>query len=838
MIFHLFPKTVLLFLLYLFNLVRSDAEPLQDICTPYGVLLHQDYFFLSQKIEREVLLDLTELKSAFDQLKTNIPLFKTEIEHYDTAEELENLEPVKLIPFTEQLNLIKVEAPPAVSFSKTCQKYGATLIALEPIHLKKLNAILIAEQIDKIPVNALTLHDKIMSLTGRMFLPLTAAQFATYEGSRATQVLMLTKNDQLEHNDLPSAAINILCSKINNPFDLPGSQRSLWLRTVDKIKTTLPEILKWGQIIGKFLYPPTKSTSGQTSSTTAAPVTDLQIPPPTALSQIATFISKFSSSSSWTNLELSGFTDFLRYCDDFKSLLSTFSKLNSKPSAPSFSTWSRNPSSRGRFPSKLELEIEPHVLLKYLSLESKFLISKLVSIQPILTDKTQWQSADQTTHIKALITARVYNSEEKAHLYQIKPLFYKGQLSTMKFLITWARQAITFSSQPVLLKCSLTHPTDLSTPEEKVCHSFHQINNQLKDTPKRIECANVFLNSIGNFNSCVSTQPSVSTWNPREAVAIRSECPPYKSSVVIISSTQKKIKIVVRCTGSSQRVVELKSFPTYLETSCPIFQVTPEGEILLLPDNQAHHLTDEERPIDFLINEPPLPIEAPLPPARPITSTTSTVTEAVMYLDYEDDAVTTTTEGFTLESFFSEPLNVTYFSIGIGIFIMILVLSVCTLLFFKYSTPSEGGTRCCSCSSIKTLFQKSSCHNESCCMPQSTGSRSSNKFETEASSKDISARSSSSRQNSTSRSKLHSQLSEIELDELSNLMHERLQDRLDKTLAKKSNIATSSSLPFKTSVNNSEMTIASAPSLASLKSIQSAPGSIRKQTKVSHTFRQ
>ena len=149
MIFHLFPKTVLLFLLYLFNLVRSDTEPLQDICTPYGVLLHQDYFFLSQKIEREVLLDLTELKSALDQLKTNIPLFKTEIEHYDTAEELENLEPVKLIPFTEQLNLIKVEAPPAVSFSKTCQKYGATLIALEPIHLKKLNAILIAEQIDK-----------------------------------------------------------------------------------------------------------------------------------------------------------------------------------------------------------------------------------------------------------------------------------------------------------------------------------------------------------------------------------------------------------------------------------------------------------------------------------------------------------------------------------------------------------------------------------------------------------------------------------------------------------------------------------------------------------------
>ena len=852
--------------------VQSDNENGgHDICTKYGVLHHLESFFPSQTVEKEISLDLAEFRDVFEKLATTIPQFKEMLDQFDTVEELERLEPDPLIPFIEDFNLIKVESLANVDFAATCSKKNASLIAIEPESLPLLVSILKAKNVAKTPVLALAIPNKIVSLTGKLIHALTSAQFSAYETNRQSVTLMLSADDSIAFEDTPTAATTILCIKRNNPFDLPNSLRTLWLKTTSRIQSTLPTILKWGGLMSRFMYDPPASSS----QTPPTPTSDLAIAPPAALNQILSFVTKFSFKNSWLNLTPSGIGSFLGYCENFKGLLNTFSSINSPLASiqPYLERWSKSRPSVKRFPSTLLLNLDPSRILKYLSLASNFRTTGLVSIRPLLTGDN-WQKGPRGSFIRTLLTVQVYNIDAPAHLFQIKPVFYNRQMTDMKYLIKWSDKAITFTNRPALLKCTSHHPSDIDTPDLKICHGFQQPGQTQADVSQRTACANLFLNEIGDYSNCLPSpsSPSSSTGRSGQAIAVRASCANFDNSVALVSSNLPSIKVVVRCSVRKFKVLELHLFPTFLETSCPIYWVrSVNDEVLLLPDNLPEHLIGEGRSLDFLIKEPLAPIAPVDNPPLDVTTTRksrtqflTTTTPSSYDLDFGSDFYS---DGFSLTEFFQDPANVSYIVAAVVVLLLTLLLIPLFILLCKYTSCSK--LNCCNCSKscFKSFFKickrshNESSNNSSCCPRRKhkpTTKVYDSEFESDIELETVTPAKATAKAGSSKKYKLHS-LNESELEELSNLMQERLQLK-NKAVSKKDRTNLTPTAPALPAANNSDYTLmpsksnlsvaatsnrssaTAVPSAASSMgniSIRSAPSNSNRRTKqlVSHTFR-
>jgi hypothetical protein len=291
-----------------------------------------DTFHISQKIEKELNIDILDYKDAFDQLNEKLPSFQAELEKYDTVQELKALEPLPLIPFSEQVNLVKTAVPFGESAENVCSKLNGSLIAIEPQQVKNLLEFMESNSIENLPVRVNT-EANIQSITSKFLQSLTDDEINTYSSSAKSLITVLSKTDgKFKHITIPTTEYNILCSKINNPFDRPNAMQNLWLKTASKISASLPELRQWGSLVRKFLHTPARQ-----SSATSQPPLDIQLPIPTSLSQVISFISKFSSEKSWTSLLPSDFPGFLQYCDNFKTLFGMFSKTSPKTELLPFS---------------------------------------------------------------------------------------------------------------------------------------------------------------------------------------------------------------------------------------------------------------------------------------------------------------------------------------------------------------------------------------------------------------------------------------------------------------------------------------------------------------------
>jgi hypothetical protein len=239
-----------------------------------------DTFHISQRIEKEITVDLNDYKNAFEQLSKNLPLFKAQLEKYDTIEELNALEPITLIPFKENFNLIKIQVTGDATILNACQKHGASLLPIEPADISFISELMKEHSIETLPVRVL-IHKSIFSMTGKFLQHLTIAEITTLSGEYTVSTTVFNRSTKLfSHIPTPANPVDVLCQKINNPFDLPNSLQKLWLKTTDQIATSLPTIQKWSSLIKKFLYP----SPAQAPSTT--PVSDVQIPIPDPLSHI------------------------------------------------------------------------------------------------------------------------------------------------------------------------------------------------------------------------------------------------------------------------------------------------------------------------------------------------------------------------------------------------------------------------------------------------------------------------------------------------------------------------------------------------------------------------
>ena len=814
-------KLFLFFLLFCLSVNQSTCQKSSDICTKFGVMHLLDTFHISQKIEKELNIDILDYKDAFDQLNEKLPSFQAELEKYDTVQELKALEPLPLIPFSEQVNLVKTAVPFGESAENVCSKLNGSLIAIEPQQVKNLLEFMESNSIENLPVRVNT-EANIQSITSKFLQSLTEAEINTYSSNAKSLITVLSKTDgKFKHITIPTAEYSILCSKINNPFDRPNAMQNLWLKTANKISASLPELRQWGSLVRKFLHTPARQ-----SSTASQPPLDIQLPIPTSLSQVISFISKFSSEKPWTSLLPSDFPGFLQYCDNFKTLFGMFSKTSPKSELLPFSQWNSNKIPGLRYPGTLALNLETSVLLKYLNLDQHFRLSGPVLIQPLSTGPNAWNSGQDGTFIKVTATFRVYSAKEQAHLYQIKPVFYKNRITSMKYLITWGSQSITFTAQPALLQCSINREDILST-ETKICHSFSQPGLPALDIERRISCAKILLSEQGNYDDCL---PVTINDEAGKTIAVRGDCEGYPTPIVMISSTLRKIKVSIACSAAQKKAVEFTSFPAILETPCKLMLVTRDKEVALLPDNQPNHFNDQHRPLDFLINTPPSVAE-PQP-------------------EVSVPEVETTTE-LSFKTFFFQPTYVSYFAVGVSIFTLTLIFFACLVLACKNLTIQEILVACCCCKpdSIASFLKKCACKlnckckHKNCCRKQ-TSQSTDQSSDSEVEEVTIRKPKKSSLKKKTNKTKINP-LTDIELEELSKLMQARFEQRLPKQVNQQNNFpsappsmdASMASIPPMPSLPASTLP---SPNLSMMNlSVKSIPNSsLKRPTKiVSHTFR-
>jgi hypothetical protein len=792
-----------------------------------------DTFHISQRIEKEITVDLNDYKNAFEQLSKNLPLFKAQLEKYDTIEELNALEPITLIPFKENFNLIKIQVTGDATILNACQKHGASLLPIEPADISFISELMKEHSIETLPVRVL-IHKSIFSMTGKFLQHLTIAEITTLSGEYTVSTTVFNRSTKLfSHIPTPANPVDVLCQKINNPFDLPNSLQKLWLKTTDQIATSLPTIQKWSSLIKKFLYP----SPAQAPPTT--PVSDVQIPIPDPLSHITSFITKFSTGSVWSQMMPSDFSQFLKYCDNFKTLYTSFSNSLSRIDLSSFPVWNGNKQPGLRYPAALTLDFETTSLRKYLNLEQNFRLTGPVQIQPLSTGQA-WNPGPTGTHIKVVAAFRIYDTAELAKLYQIKPIFHQNKMTSMKYLVSWKQQALTFSGLPALLKCT-TNKDDMLSTSAKICHSFSQPGSSTTDTDKRISCAKVLLKEQGSFSDCL---PMVTNDSIDSTIAVRADCSGYSSSVVVVSSTLRKIKVLVDCSASDQKAFEFQTFPTYLETPCPLFLVTKEGKKLLLPSFQPNYLEEQNRSLNFLVVTPPVPLQQDVDAA--------TVAPPV-----------TVAPEFTFTNFFSQPTYVSYFAVAVSIFTLSLISFTCFVLACRNMSMKQILFLCCCCTpeNITSFLQKCICKctckdNKCghCCRkrkPRQINNASDTDNDSEPESVQIKIEKPKKKTKKTkdnAKIKINA-LTGSELDELSNLMQTRFESRLPLKTNNKQNIYPSAPDSVNNSVNQSMASVTSAradvvsqqpsynPSLSNL-SVKSAPDSSnRKQKLIAHTFR-
>jgi hypothetical protein len=141
-----------------------------------------DTFHISQKIKKELNIDILDYKDAFDQLNEKLPSFQAELEKYDTVQELKALEPLPLIPFSEQVNLVKTAVPLSESAENVCSKLNGSLIAIEPQQVENLLGFMEGNLIENLPVRVNT-EANIQSITSKFLQSLTNEEINTYSSN-------------------------------------------------------------------------------------------------------------------------------------------------------------------------------------------------------------------------------------------------------------------------------------------------------------------------------------------------------------------------------------------------------------------------------------------------------------------------------------------------------------------------------------------------------------------------------------------------------------------------------------------------------------------------------
>ena len=544
------------------TLSQVVTEPNLDLCGKYAILNLMDEFHIGQTVEKIINVDLGNYEKLFENLATKVSDFKTNAEKYDTEDEINALEPDPLIKFSENLNFIKVSVSRTQDFNSRCRAKQAAMIPLEPFMIEEITKIMKETAILRTPVSILAIGEDLVSHTGSYFDTIREDQRTLIDNNfkKLTGMLLANGSVYFETDSTPETG---LCQKSSNPWDIKGPIRSKFLTTIPKIIKVLPKIQEWAENFKIF----NKKAKLNLGSLSAGPE-KYQLALPSQLTNIQNFIGKYSRALTWEKTIPSSLNDFLGFIQCMRDLIPSFSeKRNENQSAP-----------------RMQIQtVDDARLVAHLGIPKHFSISGKLTIKPVSNHKLLENS------IPVAISALVFNTLEKAYLYQVKPLIFERKMVDIQYVITWAGKALSFTSMPSVLKCQVESPDPAEKPV-KVCSSFQQPGAAAMSINDRTKCALALLSTTTSEN--IKHCP-VSLTQGSSVTASRAQCEGFSGEVAIISS-HKPIKITVRCTETDARTLTYKMFPIKIQTGCELRLVEGKTEKLLLPAISSGLPVDED----------------------------------------------------------------------------------------------------------------------------------------------------------------------------------------------------------------------------------------------------
>ena len=548
-----------------------------DKCYPLATLTEVSTFYRSQPFSQKVLINMEDYTKAFANLGGKVGKFDRILTNYSTNDKLNALEPVPLLPLTDESNVYIIEDDTlGKSAFKACAKNGGSLVRLDSSNRERLAKILKDEGISKIPVHVLP-HFSFLSLTD--FEPLaTPENVDTMIESWQKTPPWLTSDNKLEY---PASTIQIdgntvssldshfkspvLCQKPNNPWDLPDARKD-WLGSTSKIKTALALLKNLKRSYDQSVKSLRKVAPAVHD---VANVFKLALPEP--FKNVLSFLDRFSKPHAW---------DKVTKLDQFHNFAKQAIKL--------IRQFNLTPNSITRLPED-DVKISPISIddlnwRQYFNLDNDHGVVGPFIIRPISYNESESGIANVIpTQYEAIISARVYNRiKDKVIIYSVTPNAFNGKITTIQTIIVTDRLNLALEQELRPLQC-----INADTEIYPVCHGLPLKPVVSLKMSSLTKCANALLSEtfLPDFSECpkasIQIMPSVYSAN----------CEPDDQPTVIINS-DLPVQVEFKCDSEISDPKNITSFPTMIPTSCEVRIVDGTSSMLALPQWNPDFLQD------------------------------------------------------------------------------------------------------------------------------------------------------------------------------------------------------------------------------------------------------
>ena len=581
---------ILAFLIPQPDVVKSET----DICGRYAILSKTDEFFISQPFTQKIAIDLADYVQVFNSIKPEIIKFEEIANNYSKIEYLKETERYPLIPFTAEKNLIQITGVHS-ELPELCKQKGAHLLTYEPDEKNRLIEIMKKENMALTPFFGMPVSHSLFSPKFNVLdSPPSAKAKFTNVGQTYFPYLSAADGVVKYAEQTLNFSDKALCSKPNNYWDRIAN-RKFFIKTLKSILSTIPTIKR---ITDQVLD--LSSILSNLTHSNAQIVTDkYSLTAPNYITKILTFMQNFNSIGNWENSKPEEIAKFLEYKTNFKQMVNTFKSPNAKSNVISNFIQDRN--------TTIDFAYSDHFrLLTYLGLDPEhFGITGPVRVKPLQSIKVQQQSQEETsTSIFAEISLKIYNRQDIAIFYDVKPLIFNEKITTINHVIKLARHAQASTSKPSATIC--TTETD---EKIKICEGFQTAGIEEPHPSTLLSCGRALL----SMNETIDIDTCPSTDAPLEPLAYRAECVPGTKSAIL--SSIRPLKVKVACDTIDIYSSLFDHFPVVIETECAVNEVGNDTYKTLLPQIQLDFYQNQKVG-EISTYRPPVATTTPIPTAQ------------------------------------------------------------------------------------------------------------------------------------------------------------------------------------------------------------------------------
>ena len=583
-----------------FYLFTSSVSCEDDICGRYAILTKIDEFIISQPFTQQIAIDFSEYDQTFEFLKPNLLKFEEIAKNYSKVELLKSSEPWPLIPFTPEKNLIKIVADQS-ALSKACNNFKARLLRLEPGEENVLRKIMQDNGMSRVPFFSTAMQKSLFSSQYDVLdSPLSPETKLSTIGS--THFPYFSAEDGLVKYNLntnTNITENTLCSKDNNFWDRKPNMK-YFASTIQSILKTIPSIKKFAEMTSNII----KIFSKLTNSSSQIIPEKFVLPVSTSLTKIGTFLQKFNNVRKWETSKPNDIVDFLDYKSNFKNIARKFNKNKMDINAQLFHNFLQNQTA----PLDLD-DSDRERLLTHLGLDPvRYGLVNPVTVSPLQSIKAN--NEETSTSILAKINFRLYDRQDVAKIYDVKPIIFDNKITTIKYVVGLIRNVQALSEEPTPVSCEINNDEDL-----KICEGFQSPGIETELPTNSFSCGRALM----SLNDSINIEKCPVTYAPVDPLAYRAECEPEKRSVVL--SSVRPLKIGVVCDTMETMTNIFENFPTKIETECAIKVIGTDAEKIILPQIQ-NNFNQDQVVGKVTVHKPPVPISDPTKDSQMSTAVT------------------------------------------------------------------------------------------------------------------------------------------------------------------------------------------------------------------------